>query len=259
MKTLKRFTVCSLLTMTLMYGCTGPEGPIGPVGPAGPQGTAGSTGATGAAGTAGTTGATGIAGKDGNANVVTTAWRNINIGKSSENKIDGVNITSINTASTSNAEPLFTKEVLDKDHIYTYARISTLTYDEKGEASVVDRYMLLNGGSLTAPFLIPGRDKNNEENYRYWTVFAQAYGVNYFNITGLVSLRRQLFNPVTQKTEVVVPEEFKGKDFAYFKGLFENLYSIRHVIVKSTVVGGRQITVDMNDYNAVKRVYNLKD
>lgn len=265
MKGFKLFSTFGLAASIFITSCKGPEGPIGPQGPAGTQGTAGAAGTNGIAGTAGKdgaagpAGATGAAGKDGNANVTATNWRKLDVGKSTANRIGGSDITSISTEFGNTAEPLFTKEVMDKDLIYTYCRYNEVVIDNMGVASLVERYELLNKNTLSSPFLIPGRDNTNELNYRYGLLNPPKYGVNYFNISGLLSLRRQIFNPVTQANEVILPEELKGKDADYFKGIMENLFSIRHVIVKSNLAGGRQMAVNMNDYNAVKRAYNLKN
>jgi hypothetical protein len=259
MKALKLFSAWSILATLFIYGCKGPEGPVGPQGPVGSAGTPGTAGAAGGIGLSGKDGAIGAAGKDGNANVVATAWRKLDVGKSVANKIGGSDITSLTTAFGNTAEPLFTKEVMDKDLIYTYCKYNEVVYGNEGAASLVERFVLLTNGNLQSPFLIPNRDKSIEENYRYGSLNSPSYGVNYFNISGLLSLRRQIFNPTTQKIEILVPEELKGKDEAYFKGIMENLFSVRHVIVKSNIPGGRQQTVNMNDYNAVKKAYNLKD
>ena len=257
--------IFTLLSAGIFFACEGPQGDTGPIGPAGPQGVAGSNGAIGATGPAGSNGtpgkdgATGAPGKDGNANVVATAWRKLDVGKTVANKIGGPDISSINTDYGNTNEPLFTQEVLDKDLIYTYCKRSEVSYGANGAVTLVERYELLNKSTVDSPFLIPGRSNETEDNYRYGLISAPKYGVNYFNISGLLALRRQIFNPTTQKTETLVPDELKGKDEAYFKGIMENLFSIRHVIVKSNIAGGRKIAVNMNDYNAVKRAYNLKD
>ncbi len=261
MKDLKLFSAICLLGAMFMFGCKGPEGPVGPQGPQGAAGTAGSNGAAGVAGATGATGAvgaTGAAGKDGNSNVVATAWRKLDVGKTTANRIGGADITSITTEFGNTAEPLFTQEVMDKDLIYTYCKHNEVVYGADGAVTLVERYELLNKSSLEAPFLIPGRNNSTENNYRYGILSPPKYGVNYFNISGLLALRRQIFNPATNQTEVLLPDELKGKDEAYFKGIMENLFSIRHVIVKSNVAGGRKMAINMNDYNAVKKAFNLK-
>jgi hypothetical protein len=261
MKGLKLFSTLGLAATLFIFGCKGPEGPIGPQGPTGAQGTAGAAGiagTAGAAGIAGAAGATGSAGKDGNANVTATTWRKLDVGKTTANRIGGTDITSLSTEFGNTTEPLFTKEVMDKDLIYTYCRYNEVVIDNMGVASLVERYELLNKNTLSSPFLIPDRDNTNELNYRYGLLSPPKYGVNYFNISGLLSLRRQIFNETTQKVETIVPDELKGKDEAYFKEIMENLFSIRHVIVKSNMAAGRKMAVNMNDYNAVKKAFNLQ-
>lgn len=261
MKDLKLFSAMALFSTMFMFSCEGPEGPVGPSGPAGAQGTAGVAGNAGTAGkdgTVGPAGATGPAGKDGNANVTATTWRKLDIGKTTANRVGGSDISSLSTEFGNTSEPLFTQEVMDKDLIYTYCRYNEVEYGADGAVTLVERYELLNKNSLSSPFLIPGRTNVTENNYRYGILSPPKYGVNYFNIPGLLSLRRQIFNPATNQTEVLVPDELKGKDEAYFKEIMENLFSIRHVIVKSNIAGGRQIAVNMNDYNAVKKAFNLK-
>jgi Collagen triple helix repeat (20 copies) len=256
-----KILILTILTAGFFYSCEGPEGPVGPQGPQGPAGVSGAVGNNGAAGIAGTTGptgATGAAGKDGNANVLATAWRKLDVSKTVANRIGGTDITSIITEYGNTAEPLFTQEVLDKDLIYTYCKHNEVVYGVDGAVTLVERYELLNKSSIDAPFLIPGRTNVTENNYRYGILSPPKYGVNYFNIPGLLSLRRQIYNPATLQTEVLLPDEFKGKDEAYYKGIMENLFSIRHVIVKSNMAGGRQLAVNMNDYNAVKKAFNLK-
>lgn len=262
MKDLKLFSTMCLIGTMFMFGCEGPEGPVGPQGSqgaAGVAGTAGASGAAGIAGPAGAAGAAGAAGKDGNANVTATTWRKLDVGKTIANRIGGTDITSISTEYGVTAEPLFTKEVMDKDLIYTYCKYNELAYGVDGAVTLVERYELLNKNSVSSAFLILGRDNSNENNYRFGTLSPPKYGVNYFNISGLLSLRRQIFNPITGQNEVLLPVELKGEDEAYFKFIMENLFSIRHVIVKSNMTGGRQMAVNMNDYNAVKKVFNLKD
>lgn len=249
MKNLRKLSLLSVLIAIIFCSCEGPVGPAGPAGASGQPGAAGNTGSAGAAG---------VAGKDGNANVVSTTWRKLDLSNATSNAFGG-NITSINVIGGNTAEPLFTKEVLDKDLIYTYAKLNSLNFLPDGTISQFDRFVSINSSSsAAAAFLIPGRDKNKEENYRYLTLNPSAIGVNYFSLTGLFSLRRSLFNLTTQANEVILPAEFVGKDLNFHKDNISNIVSIRHVIVKANIAG-RKFAVDMNDYEAVKAAFNLKD
>lgn len=258
-----KILLIAFFTSSFFYACKGPEGDTGPIGPAGPQGpagVAGTAGVAGANGAAGAAGATGAAGKDGNANVVYTAWRKYDAGGSTANRIGGTNISSLNMSLGNTAEPLFTQEVMDKDLIYTYGRYMDLINDPTTfELKFVERYVLLSGkdNSFTLSFLIPNRDAQNSNNYRFGDFFPPKYGVNYFNIEGLLRLRAQEFD-TAGTPRVVLPTEYDGKDLDYFKNLASNLMSYRHVIVKANIAG-RQNAVNMRDYNAVKKAFNLNN
>ncbi len=237
----KYLSIIVISASLLIYACKGPDGQIGP------QGATGTTGVTGA------TGATGAKGADGNANVVYSDWKPLTLDNDLSTKSRG-DIVQLVLSPLNPAEPLFTKEAINTGSIYTYVKFNALVFNESTQTyDLVERFKLLTGSSVESSSLIPGRNKSSFFSYTPTQIVNVEYRENYFNYV--------LFNNLTERNTVSKPvPEFQMKDIAFFKKtlMLETTLLIRHVIINGTTKG-RMASVDMNDYEAVKRELNLRD
>ena len=193
---------------------------MGVGGPAGTNGTAGATGPAGATGTQGPTG---------NANVVYTDWATPEWG-SFVNESDRITLIQ-----KSNTNALLTKDVIDKAAIYFYVKVMVLTNDGK----IVERIRPSYG---VYEYNVPGRAANASTGQGFIYVDPEI-NVNFLRIDGILFKER-------------VPE-LTGKTLAYYADLAKDA-KYRMVIVNGSTKG-RLAAVDMNDYAAVKKAFNLKD
>ena len=259
------YSVVCLVVGIVFYACKGPQGDIGPTGPTGnvgsmgvggPAGTVGPAGTTGTTGTAGTTGpagetgqpgATGPQGPTGNANVVYSAW----IAPAWVSGGDATNGAFFKQKSDANA--LLTQDVIDKGIVYAYVKVKALDYDQdKSEYKLVERIVPNSG---TASFKIPGRQTNNFYDYGNSYIYVdQQIGVNFLRVTA--QLDKRGYKDANYVLGIL--PELAGKSFTFYNDLTKDLYQYRIVIVNGSTKG-RQAAVDMKDYAAVKKAFNLKD
>ena len=241
------YSVVCLIVGIVFYSCKGPQGEIGPTGITGSVGSTGTAGPAGTAGTPGTAGAAGAQGPTGNANVVYSEW----ITPTWIANGDGTTAAFFKQKSDANA--LLTQDVIDKGIVYAYVKIKVLDYDQdKSEYKLVER-VAPNSGQ--ARFKIPGKLTNNDQDYGYSNItVSQQIGVNYLQVGG--TLGKQGWN--TAYTVFAPVPELAGKSFTFYNDLTKDLYQYRIVIVNGSTKG-RQAAVDMNDYAAVKKAFNLKD
>lgn len=272
MKT-KFLSIIAIGATLFIYSCKGPDGPIGPAGPTGstgaiggigPTGTAGTTGATGATGPAGTTGAkgdkgdkgdTGTAGATGNANVVYNEWKSLTLDRTSGRSQDTKgNYTFLNLTPLDPKEPLFTKEAINTAAIYSYLKYNVVVFNQSDQTyGLAERIKLILPNNTTQAYsAIPGRNKDVFSSYSYTFFYNIEYAENYFNYN-----LQYNFNEFINNVSTPIAE-FQGKDLAYFVNAAKATPLIRHVVVYGSTKG-RMASINMNDYNEVKRALNLRD
>ena len=245
-----------------MASCKGDIGPIGPAGPIGNTGTAGANGSTGiagangangATGATGATGANGANGKDGNANVVYSEWLTPTWASSGE----ATDRYFLNQKSTANA--LITQEAIDKAVVYTYWKIKNLIYNQdKFEYELVER---INPNTGFSYFKIPGRTSNNFQDYQSMYNYTESQiGVNYLGVGSNVYRfgNALLPNGTYSTTNALLPEFAAGKGFTFYNDLVKDISKYRVIVVYGSTKG-RLASVDMKDYAAVKKAFNLRD
>lgn len=238
------------LLFMVVVSCKGPEGPIGPAGTTGTTGTAGATGPQGVSGVAGATGPQGVSGVTGNANVVYTAWKPVDVSSGFAQTTDMFYTFLDNIRTATN--PLITQDVIDKSIVYTYFKTGALQYDPANAAfGLVER---VQAGSANGYAKIPGRTKNDFADYLYYTANQSEMRVNYFPFS--ITLYTNYYD--AKGTQTVLPETV-GKTAQFFRDIVKDLPQYRMIIVKGSTPGGRAATVDFKDYAAVKRAYNLPD
>ncbi|MDZ7896760.1 MAG: hypothetical protein U5N85_01845 [Arcicella sp.] len=126
-------------------------------------------------------------------------------------------------------------------------------YDQNTQTNgLTERIKLLTNSSSTNYYLIPGRNKDSFNAYAYTQLYNTEYGENYFNY-GLYYYFNEFINNVNTPIS-----ELQGKDLDYFRNIGRTILSIRHVVVYGSTKG-RIVSINMNDYNGVKRVLNLRD
>ena len=254
------------LLFMVVISCKGPEGPIGPAGPTGstggvggvgatgPQGvsgTAGATGPQGVSGVAGPTGATGAQGPMGNANVVYTAWKPVDVSTGFSRALDNQYVYLDNNAKATNA--LLTQDVIDKSIVYTYYKTGQPEYDPANAGyKLVERIQAGNTGGYTK---ITGRTTSDFPDYIYYYISQPNIGVNYFPFS--LTLYTNQYDQAQNKNVPVT--DLIGKNAQFFRDMVKDLPQYRIVIVNGSTPGGRVAGVDFKDYAAVKRAYNLPD
>jgi hypothetical protein len=234
----KILSIIAIGATLLTYSCKSPDGAVGPVGNAGANGA---------------TGATGSAGANGIANAVYSEWKPLSIDKViSSNKNTRGDYTALTLSPIDAKEPLFTKEAINTAAIYTYVKY-TIAVQNGQTFNLEERIKLITNSNATVNSLIPGRNKNLSTSYSINLLYDTEYGENYFNYTAGFIFDEFLNN----NTRTLIPE-FQGKDLAFFQNIIKSNTQIRHVIVYGSTKG-RMASVNMNDYEEVKRVLNLKD
>jgi hypothetical protein len=238
------------LLFMVVVSCKGPEGPIGPAGPTGTTGTAGTTGPQGVSGVAGATGPQGVSGVTGNANVVYTAWKPVDVSSSYFRTADNLYTYMGNDNSTD--YPLITQDVFNKSLIYVYFKYGALKYDPStAEEKLVERIQPANAYGYVK---LPGHTTSTFFDYLSYNVYNQPIGVNFLNFT--LRMDTQTFDANGKPQPI---PELVGKNAQFFRDLVKDMPQYRVVIVNGSTPGGRAGTVDFKDYAAVKRAYNLSD
>lgn len=223
-------TLCMIIASILFFGCEGPEGPLGPQGPKGDKGD------------------NGLAGTNGNANVVYSEWM-------SPVWADGGNFQDIvRFKQNDNSNSMLTQDALDKGVLYTYVKYNRL--QENSDTFELELVEVVSPNEGSSFFKIPGRTTNNLSDYIYsYMVVSDNFAVN--NLTLFGGLPKLWFNEDLSNSEAPIPE-FQNKPFSYFNDLTKDLYKYRIVVVYGSTKG-RKANVDMADYEAVKRAYNIPD
>lgn len=236
-------TICMIMATVLFFGCEGPEGPLGPQGAKGDNG---DVGAVGPKGDTGSTGTNGTNGKDGNANVVYSAWL---VPTWSAN---GSNVNYSYFEQKDKQNDLLTQDAIDKGVVYTYVKARQLNYNsDKQEYELLDVISPNNGNYFMK---IPGRTTNDYRDFTRASFYiSNEIGVNYLNVGAtLVKI-----GPDVNYTNFETPiPELANKSFDFYKDLLKDL-KYRVVVVHGSTQG--RINVDMTDYEAVKKAYNLPD
>jgi hypothetical protein len=237
----KYLSIIAISTVLLAYSCKGPAGEVGS------KGADGENGATGATGSAGSKGA------NGNQNVVYSEWKPLTLDKDVSTRSRG-DIVQLILGPLNPAEPLFTKEALNTGSIYTYVKFNALVFNETDQTyNLIERIKLLTGSSAESASLIPGRNKSSFNAFTSTLLVNVEYRENYFDYLLVNSL-------VEKRTNLLPVPEFQMKDVAFFKKtlLLETTLLIRHVVICGTTKG-RKASIDMNDYEEVKRALELRD
>jgi hypothetical protein len=234
----KILSIIAIGATLLTYSCKGPDGSIGPAGNAGANGATGATGSTGA---------------NGVANAVYSEWKPLSIDKvvSSNKNIRG-DYTALTLSPIDAKEPLFTKEAINTAAIYTYVK-NTIAVQNGQTFNLEERIKLITNSNATINSLIPGRNKNLSTSYSINLLYDTEYGENHFNYTAGFIFDEFL----NSNTRTLIPE-FQGKDLAFFQNIIKSNTQIRHVVVYGSTKG-RMASINMSDYEEVKRVLNLKD
>ena len=270
-------TIIAISATLLINSCKGPDGPIGPAGSTGSTGAIGGVGATGTAGATGTTGSkgdtggtggtgakgdkgdtgsSGSAGANGNANVVYNEWKSLTLDRVSSGRDAKGNYTFLNFTPLDPKEPLFTKDAINTAAIYSYVKYDVVVYNQiTNTYNLAERIKLITANSFTSAYsLIPGRNKDVFNSYSYTNIYNLEYGENYFNYNLQFILSEFAGN---SNTQVPIPE-FQGKDLAYFQNAGKATPLIRHVVIYGSTKG-RMASINMSDYNEMKRELNLRD
>ena len=240
--------IYTLLLMLLVGACS--KGPQGDIGPAGVKGSVGDTGGKGGVGDTGTKGGTG---DTGNSNVVYTDWQSPDFKDPSVSSLPN----RIQFDVLEQPFPLFTQEVLNSAQVFIYAKNRQLIR-ENNILKLVENIHEVSTPVLYSYYLFPGRTGLSEADYGSHSIAVGGVFLRPGIITVGGTLRLGSGGPNLSQTENVTVPEMANKTMAFYRDFMKNLVQFRVVIVKGNVAG-RQAAVDMKDYAAVKKAYNLKD
>jgi hypothetical protein len=217
-----KIKILALGVALCIAACKGEDGAVGPTGPKGDTGLAGTNGTNGAVGA---TGPAGAVGATGTANVIYSAWIDRpfpGTGSTAWTSGNFGTATRANfpTYSCSLSAPKLTPEIIDKGVIMVYM---------KPFAAFI--------GALPLPH--------------------EASSINSIDSSPLGM--RYSFTPLGNGTIVI---SAKNVYPALSSGTWQTPSTdeqFRYVIIPGGVPAGRTANVDLNDYEAVKKYYNLKD
>ncbi|GAB3640141.1 collagen-like triple helix repeat-containing protein [Spirosoma arcticum] len=239
------------LLFMVVSSCKGPEGPAGPQGTPGLAGTTGPTGVSGATGATGPAGVSGVAGAMGNANVVYTAWKAVDLSGNYYRYPTNLELDLGNDQKTANA--LLTTDVMNKSLVYVYFKFGQALYDNaSGAFSLVERIQASNAYGQVK---IPGRTTSTYEDFAGYSVSHDYLGVNYLRFN--LRLYTQQYDQAQNK--MIPVAELVGKDAQFFRDMVKDLPQYRIVVVNGSTPGGRAAAINCSDYAAVKRAYKLPD
>jgi Collagen triple helix repeat (20 copies) len=255
MKTINLLHFILFLGFLFITSCKGPEGETGPIGPqgtkgdtgaAGTNGTNGTNGKDGLVGTVGASGPAGAQGPTGNANVVYSEWLTpdwVSVGSSE--RYEGLK-------NSTTSMPLFTQDAIDKGVIYTYIRTGFWERNSKtGEYEIINT-ISLNSGNVTLK--VPGRTYSQFYDFAFMNMGANTQiGVNYLNLTA--NLDKYGYDSFGKSG--LIPE-FSNKPTSFFIDLIKPYTQYRVVIVNGSTKG-RLSNINMNNYQEVKKAFNLND
>ncbi|GAB4020488.1 hypothetical protein [Spirosoma koreense] len=234
------------LLLMLVVSCKGPEGPAGPQGPAGPTGATGAAGATGPAGASGVAGATGPMG---NANVMYTEWKTMDV---SGNVFAHPDLSVVDLSPAATTSSILSASAINQGLITVYYKFGALSFDQTTQNYVLNERIAAN----TVPYAsvkIPGRTTSKFSDYTDYQITTDNLGQNYFApkitlTTGYYDSSRDAYTPIA---------DVANKTTDFYRSLFTTLPQYRIVVVMGNVKSGRQGAVDFKDYAAVKQAYNL--
>ena len=239
--------IYSLLLMLLAAACS--KGPQGDIGPAGVKGAVGDTGGKGGVGDTGIKGGTG---ETGNSNVVYTTWASPDYGEPTSPLLNRMQFNPVDIPF-----PLLTQEILNTSQVFIYVKNRQLIV-ENATLKLIENIHEVNNPPTISYYLFPGRSGLNEADYGSHTLgFSTNLKPNVIT-TGTNVLRLAPGGVNVSTTVNVTVPEMANKTPAFYRDFMKNLVQFRVVIVKGNVAG-RQAAVDMNDYAAVKKAFNLKD
>lgn len=247
MKKVSVFLMVVIITasMAACKGDAGPEGPQGPKGDQGERGPAGATGPAGANGAAGATGATGAAGPKGDKGDTGATGA---VGAPGPKGEKGDKGDTGATGATGTAGPKGDKGDTGSANVIYSGWISMTN------ASL---WTTNSGGAYwTANFAAPAITQ---------AVLDRGVILIYTNSTGFGTVLLPLklnpartFQAYTKLQRIYIEQVFSSGATTTFPGT-GGLNEFRYVIIPGGVAGGRQAPVDYNDYEAVKKYYNLPD
>ena len=225
MKTITRIlgvalTVAMFIFLDACKAEKGDIGPIGPIGPTGANGANGVIGATGAIGATGTTGATGATGTTGATGAKGDKGDKGDTGATGATGATG----NANVIQVSYGSKTYTSGFLQ------YILPAAITKDIV-EKSVISAYVQTSAGGSAFWYNIPGATTGATYTYR---LYSETF------TTGLNNMFIGRVNSATTGNDI----------FTTTRILF---------IPASTLLNGRKAAVDLSDYEAVKKYYNLKD
>ncbi|MBD2755557.1 hypothetical protein [Spirosoma validum] len=236
------------LLLTLVISCKGPDGPQGPAGPTGATGAtgaAGTAGATGPAGASGVAGATGAQGPMGNANIVYSEWKPVDVSTNFYAYPDNSSVYLGNDTKTDNA--LLTQDAIDKGIIYIYYKTGQKTFDPAtGEMKLAERILTTNGFGWLK---IPGRTTNKDEDYINYYIGNELISANYLKFSAFI---------YTNQNGTIVPD-LAGKTAQFYRDMIKTMPQYRIIVAYGSVKGSRTGAVDFTDYASVKQTFNLPD
>jgi len=243
----KQTIVYDLLLMLLAAACS--KGPQGDIGPLGAKGAVGDVGAKGGIGDAGTKGGTG---ETGNSNVIYTEWRSPDFkepfsGLPNRQQFEGFDMPF----------PLLTQETLNTSQVFIYAKNRQLV-TENNVLKLVENIHEVSTPMTVSYYLFPGRTGLSANDYGSHSVsLSSLLRPNVITINTHALRLAPGGTDVSTTVNVTVPE-MANKTPAFYRDFMKDLVKFRVVIVKGNVAG-RQAAVDMEDYEGVKKAYNLKD
>jgi len=235
-----------ILSLLFFASCKGPTGPTGPAGPTGATGAAGTAGATGATGPAG---ASGVAGATGNANVVYTDWKAIDVSGNFFKYPDNSQVQLSPAVTTSS---LLSLSAINTGIIYVYYKFGQLQYDQTAQQyTLAER---IKADTVSAYVKIPGRTTNLFADYARYQIITDDLGQNYFSpkivlFTGRLNSTATGYDTIADLINLAP---------SAYRAMFTTLPQYRIVVVYGSVKG-RVGAVDFKDYAAVKQAYNLPD
>lgn len=231
------------LLLMLVISCKGPEGPQGPAGPTGATGATGAAGATGPAGASGVAGATGPQGPTGNANVIYTDWKSIDVSGSVFKYPAGNQVDLIPASTTS---PLLSTTAINQGLVYIYYKFGQLQNGQLVERISQDQVPF-------ARVKIPNRNAGTAADYASYSITNDYLGQNYF--APKITLQTGYYN----NDQVVTYPDLVNQTDAFYRGLFASLPQYRIMVVNGSTKSGRLGAIDYSNYAAVKEAYNLPD
>jgi Collagen triple helix repeat (20 copies) len=222
MKKNNLFISFCLLAALFLYACKGENGAVGPQGPQGIQGIQGVAGANGATGAAGTNGTNGKDGKDGATGATgATGTANVIFSDWIARPYPGTGTTAWGSGTKSGQNLIYRYSL-------NYIDAPKITKD------------ILDKGLVVVYLRIPQFSPNG--------AFTLPYKVG--------GISQLLYSSLIENGIIYL---FAENEIAGASYLPDANISYRYIIVPGGVAGGRYASINFNDYEEVKRVFNLKD